>query len=75
MGDHAHVCFIVKIILNLIMKWVVVNMSYTLDLIIVVSIGIIGFFQLVSMLTSFCILIYDFVSYMYACTSYSINFG
>ena len=32
------------------------NMRYTLDL-IVISIGIIGFFQLVSILTSFCILI------------------
>ena len=57
MGDHAHVCFIMKIILNLIMKWVVVDMSHTLDLILV-SIGIIEFFQLVSILTSFCILIY-----------------
>ena len=37
--------------------WVVVDMRYTLDL-IVVSIGIIEFFQLVSILTSFCILIY-----------------
>ena len=72
MGDHAHVCFIMKIILNLIMKWVVVDMSHTLDLFIV-SIGIIEFFQLVSILTSFCILIY--VLYMYAYTSYSINFN
>ena len=50
MGDHAHVCFKMKIILNLIMKWVVVDMSHTLDL-IVVSIGIIELFQLVSILT------------------------
>jgi len=40
MGDHAHVCFIMKIILNLIMKWVVVVMSHTLDLLL---------FQLVSL--------------------------
>ena len=36
------------------------NMRYTLDL-IVVSIGIIGFFQLVSILTFSCILIYFYV--------------
>ena len=35
MGDHAHVCFIVKIILNLSMKWVVGYMRYTLDIIVV----------------------------------------
>ena len=35
-------------------------MRYTLDL-IVVSIGIIGFFQLVSILTFSCILIYFYV--------------
>jgi len=39
------------------MKWVIGSMSYTLDLIIV-SIGIIGSFQLVLLLTSFCILIF-----------------
>ena len=65
MGDHAHVCFIMKIILNLIMKWVVVDMSYTLDLIFV-SIGIIESFQLVSILTSLCILIYV-VCFIYVC--------
>jgi len=57
MGDHVHVCFIMKIIFKLAHDWVVVDMRYTLDL-IVVSIGIIEFFQLVSILTSFCILIY-----------------
>jgi len=60
MGDHAHVCLIVKIILNLVMKWVVVNMRYTLAL-NVISIGIIEFFQLVS---SFVIGTYS-ISYTY----------
>ena len=53
MGDHVHVCFIMKIIFKLAHEWVVVDMSHTLDL-IVVSIGIIEFFQLVS---------YDFFLY------------
>ena len=48
MGDHVHVCFIMKIILKLAHDWVVVDMSYTLDLTFVISIGIIEFFQLVS---------------------------
>ena len=69
MGDHAHVCFIVKIILNLIMKWVVGYMRYTL-VFIVVSIGIIEFFQLVSILTFFCILI--FLLCMYAFNWYHL---
>ena len=44
------------------------NMRYTLD-IIVVSIGIIGSFQLVSILTFFCILIYFF---LYVCLLFQI---
>ena len=52
MGDHGHVCFIVKIFFKLEHEWEDRNMRYTLDL-IVVSIGIIEFFQLVSILTFF----------------------
>ena len=48
-------------------------MMYTLDL-IVVSIGIIEFFQLVSILTFFCILIYFHV-YMLAFQRVSISIG
>ena len=49
-GSPCLVCFYWKSFLNMCMKWVVGNMRYTLD-IIVVSIGIIGSFQLVSILT------------------------
>ena len=70
MGDHAHVCFIVKIILNVNMIGRIGYMRYTFD-IIVVSIGIIGFFQLVSILTF--LYTHIFVC-MYAFISYSINF-
>jgi len=75
MGDHAHVRFIVKIILNLIMLGGS-HMMYTLELIIVVSIGIIGFFQLVSTLTSF---VYSYMILFYVCMltlqSISISIG
>ena len=73
MGDHAYVCFILKIILKMSMKWVVGNMSYTFD-IIVVSIGIIRFFQLVSILT---FLVYSYIFYicMLALLIVSISIG
>ena len=61
-GRPCLACALLKIILNMCMKWVVGNMSYTLD-IIVVSIGIIGFFQLVSILT---FLVYSYI-FMYVC--------
>ena len=57
MGDHAHVCLIVYIILNLIMKWVVVDMSHTLDLLL---------FQLVS-LNPFNWYQYDIFLYTHIC--------
>jgi len=47
MGDHDQVCSFLKIIYNL-SWWVVVDMSYTLDLILLFQIGIIELFQLVS---------------------------
>ena len=56
---------------KLVHEWVVGNMRYTLDN-IVVSIGIIGFFQLVSILT-FIVYSYIFLC-MYAYSSNSINF-
>ena len=49
-------------------------MRYTLDL-IVVSIGIIEFFQLISILTFFCILIYFFCIRMLALQRVSISIG
>ena len=73
MGDHAHVCFIVKIILTLNMNWEDRNMRYTLDL-IVVSIGIIEFFQLVSILTFLCTHIFFFIC-MLALQRISISIG
>ena len=62
MGDHAHVYFILKIYLNISMNGRIGIMSYTFD-IIVVSIGIIGFFQLVSILT---FLVYSY-TFFYVC--------
>ena len=73
MGDHAHVCFIVKIIVNLNMCWEDRNMRYTFD-IIVVSIGIIGFFQLVSILT-FSLYTHILFLCMYAFNYNGINFN
>ena len=59
MGDHVHVYFKMKTIWYLNHDWEVYrNMRYTLDF-IVVSIGIIEFFQLVSILT--------FLVYSYIC--------
>ena len=52
LGDHALYASYWKSILNMCMKWVVSNMSYTLNP-FVFSIGIIGSFQLVSLLTFF----------------------
>ena len=70
MGDHALYAFIENHF-KLEHDWVVGNMRYTFD-IIVVSIGIIGFFQLISILT-FLVYSYIFLC-IYAFTSYSINF-
>jgi len=50
-------------------------MSYTLDLTFVISIGIIEFFQLVSIWHIFFVYSYVFALCMYVCTSYSINFN
>ena len=72
LGDHAHVCFIVKIILNLNMCWEDRNMRYTFDL-IVVSIGINGFFQLVSILTF--LYTHIFCIYMLELQRVSISIG
>ena len=71
-GRPCLLCLILKIILNMCMKWVVGSMSYTLDLILS-SIGIIGFFQLVSLLTFF--LYTHMFLYICAYTSNNINFG
>ena len=57
MGDHAHVCFIVKIIVNLNMKWVVGIWDIHLILLLFQLVSL-NSFNLVSILTSFCILIY-----------------
>ena len=74
MGDHVLECFIMKILFILNHDWVVGYMRYTL-VFIVVSIGIIEFFQFginldILLYTHIC-----FVLYMYAYTSYSINFN
>ena len=71
-GRPYLVCLILKILLNMCMKWVVGNMSYTFDL-IMFSVSIIGSFQLVLLLTFFFYTHICFL-YMYAYTSNSINF-
>ena len=72
MGDHALYAFIENHFKHE-HDWVVGNMRYTFD-IIVVSIGIIGSFQLVSILTFFFVCILIYFLWMYALTSNSINF-
>ena len=73
MGDHAHVCFHSENHFKLEHEWVVGYMRYTFD-IIVFSIGIIGFFQLVSILT---FLVYSYIFYicMHTLQIVSISIG
>ena len=65
-GRPCLVCSLLKIHLKYVHEWVVSNMRYTLDLIIV-SIGIIGSFQLVSILT---ILLYTHIFFLYVCLQF-----
>ena len=72
MGVHA-LYVNIENLLNMSMNWVERIMSYTLD-IIVVSIGIIGSFQLVSILTFF---VYSYIFYvcMFRLQIVSISIG
>jgi len=63
MGDHVLVCFIMKILFILNHDWVVGYMRYTL-VFIVVSIGIIELFQLVSIWHLF---VYSYMFVFYIC--------
>ena len=71
MGDHAHVCFIVKIILNLTMNgrigiW---DIHLILLLFLLVSLNSFNWYQ-------FWHFLYTHIfSYMYACISKNINFN